>query len=342
MTCGADDFGGDGHDDLDEDIGIVASHAYSLLAAHEVKTRYGQMERLVELRNPWGKTEWKGAWSDESPEWTEELKKQLNVKDDDDGVFYMPFKDFLKYYSDVQICKIHDDYHYTSIKVNTNHKNGNFFKVRVQKDGKYFLTVNQQSKRHHASADNFQYSSVWLVLGKQNGDKFEHVHGGFKADREVFTDGHLTAGEYLLYVKVAWYDKAPRDFVLSSYGPDDVIFTKIQKTDVPQLVEKIYHDKGRSCKKLESYADLGQPNCFRAVELTDEGYGYIYYQNKSNKTLNETINFNVLEGLKLVKPFRGRQYQIQVKPGEEKIVLLKCDPECDGYRQSFSERANFT
>jgi len=179
-------------------------------------------------------------------------------------------------------------------------------------------------------------------LGKQNGDKFEHVHGGFKADREVFTDGHLTAGEYLLYVKVAWYDKAPRDFVLSSYGPDDVIFTKIQKTDVPQLVEKIYHDKGRSCKKLESYADLGQPNCFRAVELTDEGYGYIYYQNKSNKTLNETINFNVLEGLKLVKPFRGRQYQIQVKPGEEKIVLLKCDPECDGYRQSFSERANFT
>jgi len=92
---------------------------------------------------------------------------------------------------------------------------------------------------------------------------------------------------------------------------------------------------------LESYADLGQPNCFRAVELEDLGYGFIYYQNKSQKTLNETINFTTLEGLKLVKPNRGTQYKITVGPGEEKIVLLKCDPNCDGYRQSFSERSTF-
>jgi len=57
--------------------------------------------------------------------------------------------------------------------------------------------------------------------------------------------------------------------------------------------------------------------------------------------LNETINFNTLEGLKLVKPYRGTQYSIKVGPGEEKIVLLKCDPNCDGYRQSFSERSTF-
>jgi hypothetical protein len=57
MTCGADDFGGDGNDELDSNIGIVASHAYSLLAAHDL-TKNGQPLRLVELRNPWGKTEW--------------------------------------------------------------------------------------------------------------------------------------------------------------------------------------------------------------------------------------------------------------------------------------------
>jgi calpain-15 len=343
MTCGAKDLSGDGRDDLgdNDDIGIVPNHAYSLLAAHEVTTKYGQTERLVELRNPWGKSEWKGAWSDESDEWTEQLKKQLDVKDADDGIFYMTFNDFLQYYSDAQICKVHDDYHYTSIKVNTNHKNGNFFKLTIPKDGKYYITVNQQASRHHTKAEDFKFSSVWIVLGKQNGDKHEHVQGVYKADREAFTEGHLTAGDYLLYVKVAWYDKAPRDFILSSYGPDDITFNKISKSDCPELVQKMYQHRGRTSKKLESYADLGQPNCFRAVELTEEGYGYIFYQNKSNKTLNESITFNVLEGLKLVKPYRGRQYDIKISPGEEKVVLLKCNPDCDGYRQSFSERSNF-
>jgi len=58
--------------------------------------------------------------------------------------------------------------------------------------------------------------------------------------------------------------------------------------------------------------------------------------------LNEIINFTTLEGLKLVKPYRQQQYSIKVGPGEEKIVLLKCDPHCDGYRQSFSERSTFS
>lgn len=28
------------------------------------------VEKLVKLRNPWGKGEWKGDWSDESYKWT--------------------------------------------------------------------------------------------------------------------------------------------------------------------------------------------------------------------------------------------------------------------------------
>lgn len=37
-------------------------------------------------RNPWGKTEWTGAWSDGSAEWTPEMMLKLNHRFGDDGV----------------------------------------------------------------------------------------------------------------------------------------------------------------------------------------------------------------------------------------------------------------
>lgn len=49
--------------------GLVSSHEYSLLSAHEVYVN-GETLRLVRLRNPWGEKEWNGDWSDHSPLWT--------------------------------------------------------------------------------------------------------------------------------------------------------------------------------------------------------------------------------------------------------------------------------
>lgn len=49
--------------------GIVTGHAYSVLQVYEADGL-----RLVELRNPWGRGEWEGDWSDSSKKWgTEEV-----------------------------------------------------------------------------------------------------------------------------------------------------------------------------------------------------------------------------------------------------------------------------
>ena len=46
---------------------------------------------MLRLRNPWGKKEWNGAWSDRSKEWRSvetETKTQLGLTIDNDGEFW--------------------------------------------------------------------------------------------------------------------------------------------------------------------------------------------------------------------------------------------------------------
>ena len=39
-------------------VGLVDAHAYSLIAAKLITLDNGKTERLVQIRNPWGKKEW--------------------------------------------------------------------------------------------------------------------------------------------------------------------------------------------------------------------------------------------------------------------------------------------
>jgi calpain-15 len=92
MTCGTDvDTTGtikmEGHSESVTNEGLVLGHAYSILDVREYK---GQ--RLIQLRNPWGETEWKGDWSDKSKKWTEQARKELGYSvSAEDGIFWMPF-----------------------------------------------------------------------------------------------------------------------------------------------------------------------------------------------------------------------------------------------------------
>ena len=50
------------------------------LDVSEYHSPFGDTQKLVKLRNPWGKGEWRGSWSDDWPGWTEHARAFLQVK----------------------------------------------------------------------------------------------------------------------------------------------------------------------------------------------------------------------------------------------------------------------
>ena len=100
---------------LNDEQGLVGTHAYSILDARELGLIPGLtlgagvlgQTRLIKLRNPWGSYEWKGAWSDGSKEWKENplVKMRLRPKDEDDGTFWMPWDQFVAAgFNKIDIC----------------------------------------------------------------------------------------------------------------------------------------------------------------------------------------------------------------------------------------------
>jgi calpain len=95
--------------------GLIMGHAYSFLAAGELDTKCvddGGKVRLVKLRNPWGKGEWTGSWSDNSPEY-EKYADALNDDEEtfgektdgmNDGTFFMKFDDWRSAYTNIFVA----------------------------------------------------------------------------------------------------------------------------------------------------------------------------------------------------------------------------------------------
>ena len=139
----------------EEQLGLVSGHAYSLIKIINV-----QGETLLKLRNPWGKTIWKGEWSFNSSRWTTALRDKYNYhRSPDDGSFYMSLKDFRHYFGEVIICKLNPTYMHESIKVKSGRHKSAYLSMVVTTPGQYIVSIYQQNKRKMSlKYSNYTYS----------------------------------------------------------------------------------------------------------------------------------------------------------------------------------------
>ncbi|XP_029454486.1 calpain-3 isoform X2 [Rhinatrema bivittatum] len=91
--------------------GLVKGHAYSVTGLEEIAYKTDKV-KLVRLRNPWGKVEWNGSWSDRSKEWNViEKSEKVRLQHDilEDGEFWISFEDFMDNFTKLEICNLTAD-----------------------------------------------------------------------------------------------------------------------------------------------------------------------------------------------------------------------------------------
>lgn len=120
--------------------------------------------RLLKIRNPWGRFEWKGEWCDTSDKWTDALRLQFKHEKKDDGVFFMAYEDYISYFTSLEVCKINDAYKYSSLKTKQSaEENHSIIKFLIEVPGKYYFTVCQKDKRQYHNK-KYKYSRVRMTL----------------------------------------------------------------------------------------------------------------------------------------------------------------------------------
>ncbi|OMJ74294.1 hypothetical protein SteCoe_26816 [Stentor coeruleus] len=189
--------------------GLVPGHAYTVIL---VKEALGQ--RLLNIRNPWGNFEWDGDWSDKSPLWTPEMKREINpVLDENDGTFWICYNDFIKQFNGVNICRV-DQYQELRVKGIFERKlNGeqewvsskNYYILTSKKDTHVTIGLHQEDARNFGVDERRPYLDLGLVVLDVTGGSFK-LYKAKEAvnERQIELDIEIEANKpYLIWPRTS-------------------------------------------------------------------------------------------------------------------------------------------
>ncbi|KAI3322591.1 hypothetical protein HD806DRAFT_500471 [Xylariaceae sp. AK1471] len=184
--------------------GIIELHAYSIMRAVEID---GQ--RLVLLKNPWGKGEWKGAWSDGSKEWTAEWMTKLDHQFGDDGNFWISYDDLLRKYQAFDRTRLFGpEWKVTSIWATvsvpwTLDYHDTYFVFSLAKTGPVVLVLSQLDDRYYRGLEGqYRFELNFRLHKKGQEDYVVRSISPYCQNRSVNVELELEAGDYTVLMKI--------------------------------------------------------------------------------------------------------------------------------------------
>lgn len=180
--------------------GLVGGHAYSILDVIEVNDALvgGQQTltnffgkdaspptkkqrttiRLVRIRNPWGKKEWKGEWSADSDQWTRALRNKLGKAQSfvkGDGTFFISYQDMLQRFHHMDVAKCHNGW--THACCDGMYVGGDalasskyHYRLSIQEKTYCFVSTIQPKKRANTKTQYYYADSSMIIVKRRSGE----------------------------------------------------------------------------------------------------------------------------------------------------------------------------
>ena len=351
-----------GHELLKE-IGLVPGNAYAVINVYKIEEDFEPPEiidnidereieeinskYLLEIRNHWEKDGWLGDWSEGSMNWTENMRKKVGYDPNNHSSFFMNLKDFKHYFSKIKICKIFQNYKYNYLCIMQKVDSYSLVKITINSENKIhgFLTFSQLKNKR--GFPNLEYGIIRIIVCKlisynetNKEYKVEYLSGKMGQDRDIFEENTFEPGDYLVYTELN-KNIIELPTVLSTYSEQKIDMIELDIKNFPKILEKIYTSCAKKSGNVSRFTKDGANECIKYSNSTPEGYTYIYIENNEKDiTLIESVSYTKFENLKLLEPFKGTSYKVQVDPGKTKIVLIK-QLELSGYKLVFSYHSNF-
>lgn len=331
----ASSFGSQTKQDSVSELGLVQLHAYAVLTAKIITTEDGVEHRLVLLRNPWGNTEWTGDWSDSDPRWTPERLKEHNYEVADDGRFWMTFNDFSAHFSEVSICHSFDTYHLNCVKHPLSYIA--LHRVTMNQQGDLYIMTCQRDKRHYSPS--YKYSNSRLIVAKEEGGNLIFEDGrSFYGERDGYIWIKNAQGSYVVYSEIV----PAKEIGFSVYSENEVTIEHLKEDHVSFFLNRAYNLE--LAKKEAAHTELLHgvflySKC-RTGMIPDsndenyEGFAYDAVENTSQKKCTIQIRQEVLQNVKYLTPYEGNGYEVELEPGEHRVIVKKYMDMMQGLRMT--------
>ena len=315
-------------------IGLHGSHAYTvidvtgigpeprLLSAEECLAAGDSpsFQRLVKLRNPWGKDDVQSEWGFDSPRWPKQLRARL-AELRKPGEFFMGFEQFARHFRDIAICHFEDTYRYSAIKLRAAREQFILVDTEVSVEGKYFLSLNQPNQRLYAPSANYQYSPIVMLVARIDpyGNPL-YLKGCMRPDKENWIDLHLSPGRYAILIRPLWKG-APQSFSFSTYGPAKCILRLDPRPVELAFLERLFlrHAESPDTGKAKTFDGI---DCFYKSFDTDAAFGYIFLKHPGPRGI-ATIKVDISgsKNIQLLDPALVANPTVSLRPNQYRLFL---------------------
>jgi hypothetical protein len=247
--------------------GIEDGHAYSVLRAVDYES-----ERLLMVKNPWGKVEWTGPWSDGSKEWTAQALQDLDYKFGNEGIFWMPYDDFLERFVQVWRTRLFSpewsvSQRWTTIRVPwSGANNPTVFEFIVTSPTPTVIALSQLDSRYYGGLTG-QYSYELAFRLHRQGNKDYIIRGYSSGDRSAVAEVDLKPGRYAVLMKVEAYRDSTQPTIQDVVEQNWV--ARREKFIRTGIAYETAHAKGETIATAKRRADMAWINRIGETTKTD-------------------------------------------------------------------------